>query len=192
MISRRTFIGAVGAGAVGTTLAPGQTGAAGKKRLAAVTTEWRRLSHAWHMAERFLAGYPVKGRWHRPAVEVVSAYVDQFPKYDLSRQRAKESGFTIHPTVADALRCGTGELAVDAVLVIGEHGDYPNNEFGQKKYPRYEFFRQVVEVFKKDGRTTPVFNDKHLSWKREWAKEMVDTAREMKFPFLAGSSLPVT
>ena len=35
-------------------------------------------------------------------------------------------------------------------------------------------------------------NDKHLSWKFAWAKEMVDTARELKFPFLAGSSLPVT
>ena len=38
----------------------------------------------------------------------------------------------------------------------------------------------------------PVFNDKHLSWKWEWAKEMVDTSRELNFPFLAGSSLPVT
>ena len=71
-------------------------------------------------------------------------------------------------------------------------GDYPNNEFGQKKYPRYEFFKQVVEVFKKDGRTLPVFNDKHLSWKWEWAKEMADAAPAMKYPFLAGSSLPVT
>src|SRR5439155_21281202 len=38
----------------------------------------------------------------------------------------------------------------------------------------------------------PVFNDKHLSWKWEWAKAMVDTARKLGFPFLAGSSLPVT
>jgi hypothetical protein len=38
----------------------------------------------------------------------------------------------------------------------------------------------------------PLFNDKHLSWKWEWAKEMADTAREMGFAFLAGSSLPVT
>ena len=51
---------------------------------------------------------------------------------------------------------------------------------------------QIAEVFQKDGRTTPVFNDKHLSWKFEWAKEMVATAKEMNFPLLAGSSLPVT
>src|SRR5262249_58956488 len=71
-------------------------------------------------------------------------------------------------------------------------GDYPTNEIGQKKYPRYEFFKQVADVFRKDGRTAPVFNDKHLSWKWEWAVEMVETARKLNFPFLAGSSLPVT
>ena len=50
----------------------------------------------------------------------------------------------------------------------------------------------MTDVFRKDGRAAPVFNDKHLSWKWEWAKEMVDLSRELKFPFLAGSSLPVT
>jgi hypothetical protein len=144
------------------------------------------------MAERFLHGYPVAGKWHRPPIEIVSAYVDQVPEGDLSRARAKEFGFKIYPTVAQALRCGGDKLAVDAVLVIGEHGNYPRNELGQIQYPRYEYFKQIAEVFKKDGRTTPVFNDKHLSWKWEWAKGMVDTAREMKFPLLAGSSLPVT
>jgi hypothetical protein len=78
------------------------------------------------------------------------------------------------------------------VLIIGEHGKYPTNKLGQVLYPRYEFFQQVVEVFKKDGRALPIFNDKHLSWKWEWAKEMVDTARRMRFGLLAGSSLPVT
>ncbi len=162
------------------------------KRLAIITTEWRFYSHAWHMGERFLVGYPIRGGWHRPPIEVVAAYVDQTPANDLSRQRAKEFGFTIYPTIAEALRCGGEKLAVDAVLIIGEHGNYPNNEIGQKQYPRYEFFKQVTEVFRQDRRTTPVFNDKHLSWKWEWARQMVDLARELKFPFLAGSSLPVT
>ena len=144
------------------------------------------------MGERFLVGYPLEGSWHRSPLEVVSAYVDQRPENDLSRGRAKEFGFPIYGTIAEALRCGGDRLAVDAVLIIGEHGDYPRNEIGQKLYPRYEFFKQVADVFKKDGRAVPVFNDKHLSWKWEWAREMVDTARELSFPFLAGSSLPVT
>ncbi len=160
--------------------------------MAVVTTLWNYRSHAWHMAERFLHGYPWEGKWHRPPIQVVSAYVDQQPSGDLSRRRAEEFGFTIYPTVAEALRCGGDKLAVDCVLQIGEHGNYPTNAIGQKQYPRYELFSKIAEVFRQDGRTTPIFNDKHLSWNFAWAKEMVETAREMRFPLLAGSSLPVT
>lgn len=163
-----------------------------RKRMAVVTTLWNYRSHAWHMAERFLHGYPREGRWHRPAIDVVAAYVDQRPEGDLSAKRAAEFGFKVYPTVAEALRCGGSKLDVDAVLLIGEHGNYPVNAIGQKQYPRYELFQKIVEVFRQDGRSTPVFNDKHLSWNFQWAKEMVETARSMKFPFLAGSSLPVT
>ncbi|MGV3721251.1 MAG: hypothetical protein ACO1SX_10120 [Actinomycetota bacterium] len=163
-----------------------------KKRLAIVTTVWRPMSHAHHMGDRFLVGYPLHGKWRKPAVEVVSAYVDQFPANDLARSREKEFGFRLYPTIAEALRCGGNRLAVDAVLIIGEHGDYPNNELGQKLYPRYEFFIQAADVFRKEGRGVPVFNDKHLSWNWEWARKMVDTSKELGFPFLAGSSLPST
>lgn len=193
MLTRRSFLQASGAALIAAPFVDGaEAGPTGRKRLAVITTLWNYHSHAWHMAERFLGGYPLRGKWHRPEIDLVSAYVDQTPDGDLSRARAAESGFTIYPTVAEALRCGGDKLAVDAVLLIGEHGDYPVNEIGQKQYPRYELFRQIVDVFRADGRTTPVFNDKHLSWKFEWAKEMVNTAREMNFPFLAGSSLPVT
>lgn len=193
MLSRRTFLGAAGAAVLGGSLARSAEPAnQARKRMAVVTTEWRFHSHAWHMAERFLHGYPMDGRWHRPPIDVVSAYVDQFPEGDLSRARAKEFGFPIYPSIAEALRCGGDKLAVDAVLIIGEHGKYHVNEFGQTQYPRYEFFKQATDVFKKDGRCAPIFNDKHLSWKWAWAREMVDISRELDFPFLAGSSLPVT
>ena len=190
MIDRRTFLGAIAGGMVAPSLC--MASRQQRKRMAIVTTEWRYHSHAWHMGERFLVGYPISGRWHHPPFEVVSAYVDQQPENDLSRRRSEEFGLPIYPSIAEALRCGGDKLAVDAVLVIGEHGDYPRNEIGQKLYPRYEFFKDVVAVFEAEGRSVPMFNDKHLSWKWEWAKEMVDTAHEMGFPLLAGSSLPVT
>lgn len=192
--SRRAFLATMATGLTGAAsgLPALGAGATRPKRIAVVTTEWRYHSHAWHMAERFLNGYPVKGRWHRPPLQVVSAYVDQTPANDLSRDRAKEFGFAVYPTVAEALRCGGKQLAVDAVLLIGEHGNYPKNELGQTQYPRYELFKQITDVFRADGRAVPVFNDKHLSWKWEWAQEMVALSRELKFPFLAGSSLPVT
>lgn len=198
MITRRSALGSLGAIGAGMAAVPTASAAdapranAKRRRMAIVTTEWRYMSHAWHMGERFLVGYPSNGRWHRPPLDVVSVYVDQTPKNDLSRKRAAEFGFKIHPTIAEALRCGGDTLAVDAVLIIGEHGNYPRNKLGQKQYPRYEFFQQVAKVFQKEGRSLPIFNDKHLSWRWEHAREMVDTARKLKIPFLAGSSLPVT
>jgi len=193
MIGRRTFLGAVGGGLASGSLVRGeQNEHPKKKRLAIVATEWRYRSHTWHMGERFLVGYPIEGRWHHPPLEVVSAYVDQHPQNDLSRSRAREFGFKQYPDIAQTLRRGGNKLAVDAILVIGEHGDYPRNKIGQKLYPRYEFFKQIVDVFKQDGVSVPVYNDKHLSWNWKWAREMVDTSRKMGFPMLAGSSLPVT
>jgi hypothetical protein len=193
MVNRRTFLATVGSGLIAAPLALSAESAPGtRKKLAVVTTEWRYHSHAWHMAERFLVGYPVNGHWHRPPFDVVGAYVDQTPKNDLSRKRSAEFGFPIYPRIAETLRCGGNKLAVDAVLIIGEHGDYPKSEYQQTKYPRYEFFKQVTDVFREEGRALPVFNDKHLSWNPTWAQEMVDISRELDFAFTAGSSLPVT
>lgn len=162
------------------------------KRIAVIGSIYRYLSHVQHIADRFLVGYPIRGTWHRPDMKIVSLYVDQKPEGDQSASRAKEFGFTVYPTVAEALRCGGDKLAVDAVLQIVEHGDYPRNEKGQILYPRQELFKQCVEVFEKDGRTVPVYNDKHLSWSFEKAKWMVDASKRLRFPMLAGSSLPVT
>jgi hypothetical protein len=162
------------------------------RRIAIVTTIYRYLSHAQHIGDRFLVGYPHEGQWHRPDMKVVSLYVDQKPEGDQSAERAREFGFTVYPTVAEALRVGGDKLAVDAVLIIGEHGNYPKNEKGQILYPRYEFFKQCVEVFEKDGRAVPVYNDKHLSYSFEKAQWMVESSHRLKFPMLAGSSLPVT
>jgi len=163
-----------------------------RKRLAIVTTVWRYLSHAQHMGDRFLVGYPWNGCWHRPAMDVVALYVDQRGEGDQSAERAGEFGFQVYPTIAAALRCGGDKLAVDGVLIIGEHGDYPVNEKGQILYPRYEFFEQIVDVFERDGRAVPVFNDKHLSYSFDKASAMVAASKRLGFPFLAGSSLPVT
>ena len=161
-------------------------------RLAVVATIYRYLSHAQHFADRFLVGYPYEGEWRRSPGRIVSLHVDQSPEGDQSADRALEFGFQVYPTVAEALRCGGGELAVDGVLIIGEHGEYPDNELGQKLYPRYEMFKECVAVFEADGRAVPVYNDKHLSYSFDYAREMVEDGRRLGFPILAGSSLPVT
>jgi hypothetical protein len=164
-----------------------------RPRIAAIVTEYRKASHGQGIVDRFLDGYGWEGHHYRPAVDVVSMYVDQRPAGDLTDERAKRHpSLKIYPTIAGALLRGKEQLAVDGVLIIGEHGKYRRNEKGQTLYPRYEFFQQIVEVFRRTGRSVPVFNDKHLSWNWDWAKSMVDTARELGFAFMAGSSLPVT
>jgi hypothetical protein len=162
------------------------------KRIAIVSTVYRYLSHAQHIGDRFLVGYPWNGTWHKPDMKVVSLYVDQKPEHDQSGARAKEFDFQVYPTIAEALRCGGSKLAVDAVLVIGEHGEYPRNEKGQVLYPRYDFVKQCVDVFEQDRTAVPVYNDKHLSYSFEKARWMVDASKRLQFPMLAGSSLPVT
>jgi hypothetical protein len=162
-------------------------------KLAAIVTVYRKYSHAQHIVDRFLDGYGWNGTHHHPPMDLVSLYVDQKPPEDLSAERAQRfPGMKIYPTIAEALTLGGNRLAVDGVVIVGEHGDYPQTPEGQVQYPRYRFFQETVKVFRDSGRSVPVFHDKHLSWKWEWAKEMYDTSRSMGFPFLAGSSLPVT
>lgn len=185
MLTRRTFVaGAPLLGAAAATTRP---------KVAAICTTYFQYSHAQHIVDRFLIGYGWNGEHHKPPMDLVSIWVDQVGKNDWSRQRAEEfPTMKIYPSIADALTLGTGKLAVDAVLLVGEHGRYPRTEKGQVKYPRYEFFKEIVKVFESSSRAVPVFNDKHLSWNWDWAKEMYDTAKRMKFPLMAGSSLPVT
>jgi hypothetical protein len=60
MLNRRDFLHATSASLAAfalPSLAAAQQPAA-KKRMAVVTTLWNYRSHAWHMAERFLHGYP--------------------------------------------------------------------------------------------------------------------------------------
>ena len=162
------------------------------KRVAVVSTIYVHLKHTQHFIDRLLVGYPYGGEWIRPDVEVVSLYVDQKPEGDQSLDRSREFGFDVYPTIGEALRCGGNKIAVDGVLIIGEHGEYPSNEKGQKLYPRYEFYKQCVRVFETDGRSVPVYNDKHLSYSWAKAAEMVADSKRLGFPMLAGSSLPVT
>ena len=41
----------------------------------------------------------------------------------------------MYPTIAEALTLGTGKLAVDGVVVVGEHGEYPMSPKGIMMHP---------------------------------------------------------
>jgi hypothetical protein len=186
VINRRSLM--LGAGGSLLARAYGNT----KKTIGAVITEYRPMSHADVICGRIFNGYTPNGVRVEPRTQIVSMYTDQVPDNDTSREHTARHGCKIYPTISEALTRGGDSLAVEAVLLIGEHGKYPLNEIGQKLYPRYELFQQIVEVFRKSRRSVPVFSDKHLSWSWDHAKQMYDESKELGFPMMAGSSIPVT
>jgi hypothetical protein len=161
------------------------------KRIAAIISEYRPNSHADVIVGKYLEGFNQDAQPPYPHSKVVSMFTEQVPKADMSRGMSKKYNVPIFRTVQEALALGGDKLAVDGVLLIGEHGDYPSNDKEQKLYPRFEMFLKITDVFRQSGRSVPVFNDKHLSWSWRQAKRMVEISRELKFPMLAGSSVPV-
>lgn len=160
-----------------------------RKRIAAILTVYRPNSHADVIVTKFLKGIPSDEGRLRPRVEMASLYVDQFPADDMSRQLAAEHGVPIYDSIVGALTLGGKELAVDGVLLIGEHGDYAWNEKEQHLYPRKYFMEQICAVMATSGRGVPIFNDKHLSYNWHDAVWMFERAAQVGAPLMAGSSL---
>jgi len=192
--TRRQFLGQ-SAGLLGGTMLGLPALAAPQRReplpVAAIVTEYRRNSHADVILGKILNGYDQAGG-PGPNLRLVSLFTDQTPASDMSRELARKHGFRIAKSIDEALTLGSDKLAVAGVLSIGEHGNYPyTKDTHQHMYPRRRFFDAIVDTFRKQQRVVPVFNDKHLAYAWRDARHMYDTAREMKFPLLAGSSVPV-
>jgi hypothetical protein len=159
--------------------------------VAAIVTEYRVNSHADVIVGKILEGFDQMGG-AGPDLRLAAMYTDQVPKNDLSRDLAEKHGFRIAKTIDEAITLGGDKVAVAGVLSIGEHGNYPfTKDTQQHMYPRRRFFDAIVAAFRKHRRVVPLFNDKHLAYAWNDAKHMIDTARELRIPFLAGSSLPV-
>lgn len=163
-----------------------------RKKIAAIITSYFPRSHADVIVTKFLKGFPTDEGLLPPEVDVASMYLDQVHfRDDIGRAIAEEFGVPMYGSINRALTLGGDELAVDGVLLIGEHGDYAWNEKGQHLYPRKYFFEQICGVFASSGRSVPVFNDKHLSYNWRDAEWMYDRACELEVQFMAGSSVPL-
>lgn len=163
-----------------------------RPRVAAIFTEFRFRSHAFNILENCFRPYLFRGKLVDPGIDVVSFYADQFPKDDMARDVAKQLGVPLFPSIDAALCLGGKSIAVDAVLSIVEHGDYPDNDLGQRMYPRKEFFDQSLAVMQRSNKFVPFFNDKHLSYRHDFGRAMYDASRKHGFPLMAGSSVPLS
>ena len=163
-----------------------------KKRIACLSSTYHVRSHSDNFITRFLEGYWIHEKHYDAPFTVASLWMDQIHPADIGERLSTAYNFPVTKTIADALTLNTGKLAVDGVILVCEHGDYRHNEKQQQLYPRYEFFEQVVNVFKQSGKSCPVFVDKHLSYEWKKARQMYQWSQELKFPLMAGSSVPVT
>ena len=77
MVSRREFLATSGSALAlaGLSSSAGAQSRSGRKRIALIATLWTYQSHAQHIGDRFLVGYPHQGGWHQPEMDIVSAYV---------------------------------------------------------------------------------------------------------------------
>ena len=163
-----------------------------KPRIAVVATFWGATrSHADWLVNKLIDGYWWHGAYIASRVEVVSLYLHQHDTSLLGQKVAKAKGIPVFKTVAEAVTLGGKELAVDGVVIVGEHGDYPTDMKGHWLLPRWWLYSQVIRVFEQSKRSVPVFNDKHFSYNWEDAKWMFDKSRELNFPLSGGSSIPV-
>jgi hypothetical protein len=152
---------------------------------------WFPDSHADVFMSRLLDGYRLNHERHLPRLDAASFYVDQFPPNDMAREQAEEHGIPIYKTVTEALRLGGSRLAVDAVVIIGEHGKYPRSPLGNFMYPRHRYFDEIARVMQEDGRVVPMYFDKYFAYEWTDAKSIYDRMRQMRIPLLCGSTVPL-
>ena len=110
------------------------------KPVAAVITEWRKNSHADVILGRLLDPQ-AWGHTVPFGLRLAAVYADQFPDSgDLCRPLCAKYGVPVFTTIREAIGLGSARVAVQGVLLIGEHGAYPINSRGQWLYPRRRLF----------------------------------------------------
>ena len=194
-LTRREMLGIAGmAGLVAVTdMADGALAqkAPTRPRIACLVSYWGATrSHADWIITKLLDGYWWQGAHMPSRVDVVSVYIHQFETSILGQKICKAKSIPIFKTVGEALTLGGKELAVDGVVIVAEHGEYPTNIKGQWLLPRWWIYEKVIRVFEQSKRAVPIFNDKHLSYSWDEAKWMFDKSRELNFPLTGGSSIP--
>src|SRR5438552_12247827 len=137
------------------------------KNVAAIVTVYHHNSHADVIVSRLLQTDTLDGKGKESPLKLVSLYTDQRPADDISRALAASHRFRLSETIEDALTLGTDRLAVDGVLLIAEHGEYPRSLTGNTQYPKRRFWEQTIKVFNRSGGAVPVFLAKNPA--DDWA-----------------------
>lgn len=195
LLNRREMLGLTGMAGMAalTGIAPDAVAQTEQRRprIACLVSYWGLpTSHADWIVNKLLDGYWWQGAHTPSQVDVVSVYIHQFDTSLLGQKVCKAKDIPIFKTAGEAVTLGGKELAVDGVVIVCEHGNYPTDLKGHWLLPRWWIYQQVMRVFEQSKRSVPVFNDKHLSYNWDDAKWMYDKSRELNFALTGGSSIP--
>ena len=163
-----------------------------KKVAAIVTTAYYHNSHADVIASRLLETDTLDGKGRTPTLKLASLYTDQISENRPTSARPWRSATesAISPSIEDALTLGTAASRSTASSSSASTAIIRARRRASIQYPKRSFFEEIVEGLRKSGRVVPVFCDKHLADTAEDAQGIYDTARRLKIPLMAGSSLP--
>lgn len=156
-----------------------------RKRIAAIVTEYRHNSHAEMIVGRLLGRFG-----YRSGLDVVSLYTDQTPSNDESREEAGKRGIPVFGTIRDTICCAAERSGLDGIVIIGEHGDYPVDSLGRKRYPRRRFMEETLQTLDELNVRVPIFSDKFLAWRLDDSLWIYEQLRRRGIPFFGGSSIP--
>ncbi len=164
-------------------------------RVAVLATVWFEGCHTDVIVPPIVEGWSLDGVAHETDLTVASMYLEQVgceQGEDLALPFLDRHGIARALSVGEALSDGRGGIGVDGVVIIGEHGDYELNEFGQQIYPRRRLFDAAVAAMTAAGRYVPIFNDKGLAYSARDANEMAETAERLGIGYGAGSTIPLS
>jgi hypothetical protein len=163
-----------------------------QKRIAAITSTFSMRSVADNIITRLLQGYWIGNSFHESQCNVVSLYVDQMEAIGLGPRISEAYGIALTHSVPEALMSGKGSLAVDGVVLICDDDIDDVVRARSSQDLKFRLFEQIVNVFRKTGRSVPVFCAGRLAADLDHAKRMQQWSREMSFPLMAGAPTAVT
>ena len=161
-----------------------------KKRVAVIITEYWDICHADVIITKMLNGFSLDGRKYSSSIDIVAMYIEKFPDNDIGKEMAAKHQIPLYSTIRETLLNGEVSFDMEGIIIIGEHGDYPDNELGQTLYPRRRMFEECLNVMLEFDRIVPVYSDKGFAVVKEDIDWMYTQIKQHAVPFMSSSVVP--
>ena len=132
--------------------------------------------------------------WTPSQTQLVSLHADQVPaKSDMSRDLAARNGFLRYPSVRQALTLDGKSLAVDGVVFVGRTWRLSHSTMWDRRSIRATSCSRKLWTFtSRPAGPSPPFSTSTSHTHGRRRRRSTGAQRRSGFPFMAGSSIPLT